>query len=99
MDARRPWPVTVVVAIVHGVGLCKTSSYQVDVDSVSLALSLSLSLAPCLFLLGTPRVETAGFTYPSNKEKIVGGGVHGIEFSLEMVLPVAQTECRGRVAV
>ncbi|KAJ5191194.1 uncharacterized protein N7498_010179 [Penicillium cinerascens] len=45
MDALRPWPVTVVVAIVHGVGLCKTSFYQADVDSLSLSLSLSLSIS------------------------------------------------------
>lgn len=46
MDARRPWPVTVVVAIVHGVGLCKTSFYQADVDSLSLSLARAPSLSP-----------------------------------------------------
>lgn len=41
MDARRPWPVTVVVDIVHGAVLYKTFFCQADVDSPSLAVSLS----------------------------------------------------------
>jgi len=41
MDARRPWPVTVVVAIARRLVLHLTSFYQADVDSPSLSPSLS----------------------------------------------------------
>jgi hypothetical protein len=43
MDARRPWPVTVVVDIVHGAVLYKTFFCQADVD---------VPLSPYRFLLG-----------------------------------------------
>jgi hypothetical protein len=47
MDARRPWPVTVVVDIVHGAVLYKTFFCQANVDSPSLAVSLSPRYTTC----------------------------------------------------